>query len=196
MNTVITSTARTVGSCQAARAPAARLAITDAGAGPGTPPTCGPRPIVTTSPTAYSAATAAMQAVGHHAAPRAQQHHRRRAGKGREPDHERRFGELKRQPCEDDEIHPARGVEAEPGEPQPAVGILAENLGEGGAGRWRADPRSDAAHVLWDSTEGGARAIPTRPAERTRVRARRRAPVDAVRDRASRTPGARPRATP
>src|SRR5436190_21339495 len=64
MNTVIASTARTVGSCQAARAPAARLAITDAGAGPGTPPTCGPRPIVTTSPTAYSAATAAKQAAG------------------------------------------------------------------------------------------------------------------------------------
>ncbi len=52
ISTVMASTARTVGSSHAARTPAPRLAVTDAGAGRAVSPTPRPRLTDTTSPTA------------------------------------------------------------------------------------------------------------------------------------------------
>jgi hypothetical protein len=52
MSTVMMRTARTVGSCHAARTPAPRLAVTDAEARRAAPPMRGPRPRETESPVA------------------------------------------------------------------------------------------------------------------------------------------------
>ncbi len=52
-------------------------------------------------------------------------------------------GELEGEPAEQHQIHPAGAVDAEAGEPEPAVGGFAKHLGEGvgggRGGRWRSD---------------------------------------------------------
>jgi len=95
----------------------------------------------------------AVHAVRDQAGEGAQQQHRRRAGEGGHRDHERRVGELEREPAEQDEVHPARAVDAETREPEPAVGGLAEDLGEGVGSGQAGRRRSDVAHPRRDSTE-------------------------------------------
>jgi hypothetical protein len=64
----------------------------------------------------------AMHAIGHEAGERAQHPQRGGAGERGQPHHEGRVGELEREPAEQDEIHPARPVDAEAREPEAAVG--------------------------------------------------------------------------
>ncbi len=95
----------------------------------------------------------AVHAVRHQAGERAQQHHRRRAGERGHRHHERRVGELEGEPAEQDEVHPARAVDAETrraraGGRGPRGGSR-RRRGGGQAGR----RRSDAAHPRRDSTE-------------------------------------------
>jgi hypothetical protein len=88
----------------------------------------------------------AVHPIGHDAGEGTQDHERRGAGEGGQADHERRVRELEREPAEEDQVHPARAVDAQAREPEPAVGALAqdgrERLGGGQGGR----RRSDAAH--------------------------------------------------
>ena len=96
----------------------------------------------------------AMHPIRHESGERAKQHHRGRSGERRHRHHERRIGELEGEPAEQDEVHPASAVDAEAGKPEPAIGALAKDLGEGVGRGQGGRRRSGAAHPGRDSTEG------------------------------------------
>ena len=66
--------------------------------------------------------------VGDDAGERAHHHHGRGAREGGEAHHERRAGELEREPAERDEVHPPREVDEAPRRPEPAVARVPEDV--------------------------------------------------------------------